>query len=148
GGDRAGAGHRRVPGRARRRSHPRCARARGGHGVSTLLVVAGEASGDRAAEQVVARLAGVHTFGMGGGALEREGTELVADLRKATALGVAEVARRACGVALAYARVRRAAARRRPRAALLVNYTEFNTRLAAELSRAGTRVLWYGAPQI
>lgn len=114
----------------------------------SLLVVAGEASGDRAAAAVVARLRGVRAFGMGGGALEREHVELVADLRDSTALGVAEVARRSIDVARAYARVRAACARMRPAAALLVNYTEFNARLARELWTRGTRVLWYGAPQI
>lgn len=115
-----------------------------------LLVVAGEASGDRAGAAVVAQLdrAGTRTFGMGGGALEREGTELVADLRDTTALGVGEVARRAFGVARAFTRLRSAIAKRKPSAALLVNYTEFNTRLAAVLWDSGTRVLWYGAPQV
>jgi lipid-A-disaccharide synthase len=42
----------------------------------------------------------------------------------------------------------RAARARRPVAALLVNYSEFNTRLAPVLHRAGVRVLWYGAPQV
>lgn len=118
--------------------------------MSQLLVVAGEASGDRAGAAVVARLkdSGVRAFGMGGGALEREGVELVADLRDLTALGIGEVARRACGVGLAYARVRAAIARRKPAAALLVNYTEFNVRLAETLWAEGTRVLWYGAPQV
>jgi lipid-A-disaccharide synthase len=114
----------------------------------SLLVVAGEASGDRAAAAVVAKLRGVRCFGMGGGALEREGVELVADLRSATALGLSEVARRAYGVGLAYAKLRAAIHKRRPGAALLVNYTEFNARLAATLWKIGTRVLWYGAPQI
>lgn len=114
-----------------------------------LLVVAGEASGDRAAASVMAQLpAGVRAFGMGGGALAGEGVDLVADLRDATALGVAEVARRAFGVARAYARVRAATALRKPSAALLVNYTEFNARLAESLWASGTRVLWYGAPQV
>lgn len=118
--------------------------------MSELLVVAGEASGDRAGAAVLARLkdTGVRAFGMGGGALEREGVELVADLRDLTALGIAEVARRACNVGLAYARVRAAIARRKPDAALLVNYTEFNARLAETLWANGTRVLWYGAPQV
>ncbi len=119
--------------------------------MSELLVVAGEASGDRAGAAVIARLREeapqLRVFGMGGGALEREGVELVCDLRETTALGVAEVARRAAAVALAYARLRGAIARRRPSAALLVNYTEFNTRLARDLWPAGVRVLWYGAPQ-
>jgi lipid-A-disaccharide synthase len=113
-----------------------------------LLVVAGEASGDRAAAGVVAKLRSVRVFGMGGGALEREGVELVADLRTSTALGLSEVARRAYGVGVAYARLRAAIHRRRPEAALLVNYTEFNARLASCLWSSGTRVLWYGAPQI
>ena len=113
-----------------------------------LLVVAGEASGDRAGAAVIARLPGVRAFGMGGGALAAEGVELVADLRDTTALGVAEVARRAIGVARAYALVRAATARRKPKAALLVNYTEFNARLAESLWARGIRVLWYGAPQV
>ena len=111
-------------------------------------MVAGEASGDRAAAAVIARLRGVRVFGMGGGALQREGAELVADLRDLTAMGASEVARRAYGIALAYGKLRAAIARRRPAAALLVNYTEFNTRLANVLWETGTRVLWYGAPQI
>jgi lipid-A-disaccharide synthase len=37
---------------------------------------------------------------------------------------------------------------RRPRAALLVNYSEFNAHLAPRLHAAGVRVLWYGAPQV
>lgn len=114
-----------------------------------LLVVAGEASGDRAGAAVIPHLPRtVRAFGMGGGALAAEGVELVADLRDATALGVAEVARRAFGVARAYAMVRTAAALRKPSAALLVNYTEFNARLAQTLWASGTRVLWYGAPQV
>jgi lipid-A-disaccharide synthase len=113
-----------------------------------LLVVAGEASGDRAAAAVIAKLHGVRAFGMGGGALEREGVELIADLRASTALGVTEVARRAYGVGMAYGKLRATIHKRRPGAALLVNYTEFNARLAPVLWSEGTRVLWYGAPQI
>jgi lipid-A-disaccharide synthase len=114
----------------------------------SLLVVAGEASGDRAAAQVVSQLRGARAFGLGGGALEREGVELVSDLRDLTALGLAEVAVRAYGVGLAYAKIRAAIALRSPRAALLVSYTEFNSRIARVLWRKGVRVLWYGAPQI
>ena len=61
---------------------------------------------------------------------------------------MSEVARRAYGVGLAYGKIRAAIRRRRPAAALLVNYTEFNARLASLLWSEGTRVLWYGAPQI
>jgi lipid-A-disaccharide synthase len=113
-----------------------------------LLVVAGEASGDRAAAAVVARLGGGRAFGMGGPALASTGMELVCDLRDTTALGVGEAAVRAAAIARAYALIRLAAISRRPRAALLVNYTEFNSRLARVLHARGVRVLWYGAPQV
>lgn len=115
-----------------------------------LLVIAGEASGDRAAAAVVAHLrgSGARVFGIGGGALEREGAELLVNLRDLTAMGIGEAARRAYNIGLAYGKVRTEIRRRQPTAALLVNYTEFNTRLAETLWSRGTRVLWYGAPQV
>ena len=129
-----------------------------GVGLSTdpmrdLLVVAGEASGDRAAAAVLSALgdgARERAFGLGGAAMAAAGAELVSDLRESTAMGVGDVARRALAIRSAYAHVVRAATQRKPRAALLVNYTEFNTRLAARLRRdaRGMRILWYGAPQI
>jgi lipid-A-disaccharide synthase len=116
--------------------------------VSSLLIVAGEASGDRAAGSVVARLPGIDAFGLGGPALASQGVTLVGDLRASTALGVGEAGARAWSVMRAWLAVTRAARMRRPRAALLVNYSEFNTRLAPHLHEAGVRVLWYGAPQV
>jgi lipid-A-disaccharide synthase len=114
----------------------------------SLLVVAGEASGDRAAAAVVARLEGVRAFGLGGPALAGVGMELVGDIRESTALGVGEAAARAGSVLRAWRGVVRAARVRRPLAALLLNYSEFNTRLAPVLRDGGIRVLWYGAPQV
>jgi len=116
--------------------------------VGSLLVVTGEASGDRAAAVVVERLPGVRVFGLGGAALAGQGVELLGDLRRWTALGFGEAAARAGGVLGAWRSVVRAAHDRRPDAALLVNYTEFNARLAPRLHAAGVRVLWYGAPQV
>ncbi len=113
-----------------------------------LLVVAGEASGDRAAACVVRALGGARVFGLGGAALAGAGAHLVADLRESTALGIGEVAARALSIGGALARVIAEARRRKPRAALLVNYTEFNSRIAHVLHDAGVRVLWYIAPQI
>ncbi len=117
-----------------------------------LLVVAGEASGDRAAAHVTRRLAatfpGLPMFGVGGNALRETGVELVADLDEMTALGVGGVVARAAPIARAHAHLLRAAKERKPRAALLVDYTEFNTRVADVLHRAGVRVLWYVAPQV
>jgi lipid-A-disaccharide synthase len=116
--------------------------------MTELLVVAGEASGDRAAAAVAARLAGVRVFGLGGAALARAGVELVADFRGMTALGFGETAQRSLQIARAWRRVVRAARARRPDAALLVDYAEFNMLLAARLHAAGIPVVLYGAPQV
>ncbi|MEO8874771.1 MAG: lipid-A-disaccharide synthase, partial [Polyangiaceae bacterium] len=119
--------------------------------MTELLVVAGEASGDRAAAHVIARLLErnkVNAFGLGGGALQAQGVELLADLREFTALGVGAVALKAAPIALAHARILKAAEQRHVRAALLVNYTEFNTLVARRLHARGVRVLWYVAPQV
>ena len=119
-----------------------------------LLVVAGEQSGDAMGAAVLARLqesAGpgdLRVFGMGGAALAAAGTELVHDLRSTTAMGLGATARRGLHIAQAFAKILHAAHRRKPRVALLINYTEFNTRLAAVLHARGVRILWYGAPQI
>jgi len=116
--------------------------------LTDLLVVAGEASGDRAAAAVVARLEGARTFGLGGAALSGVGVDLVADIRASTALGFGEAAARTLDIIRAWRAVLTGVRARRPRAALLVNYTEFNARLAPRLHAAGVRVLWYGAPQV
>jgi len=117
-----------------------------------LLVAAGEASGDRAAAAVVHALAResphVRVFGLGGAALEEAGVTLLADLRRMTAMGVGAVVARVRAIAKAQRILLRAARRRTVCAALLVNYTEFNARIAARLHAQGVRVLWYGAPQV
>jgi lipid-A-disaccharide synthase len=74
--------------------------------------------------------------------------QVVADLRETTALGVGEVAAHLFAIARAHARILAAVKRERPRAALLVNYSEYNAHLAPKLKARGVRVLWYGAPQV
>jgi lipid-A-disaccharide synthase len=117
-----------------------------------LLVAAGEASGDRAAASVVrvlrAEAPHVRVLGLGGAALEAEGVSLLADLRHLTAMGVGPVVAKGRRIARAHAALVCAASRPSVAAALLVNYTEFNLRLAPRLRALGVRVLWYGAPQV
>jgi lipid-A-disaccharide synthase len=112
-----------------------------------LLVVAGEGSGDALASPVVARL-GVPAFGMGGPLLQAAGADLVADLRDFAAMGVGGVLARGPSLAHAVLRLVLSLARERPRAALLVGFSEVNAILARRLRESGTRVLWYAPPQV
>lgn len=117
----------------------------------SLLVIAGEPSGDRAAARVVAELGArseLRAFGLAGTACERAGVELCAHAAEAAAMGALDVARRAGRLVRAMQAVRNAVAMRRPSAALLVNYTEFNARLLGFLRRKRVKIVWYAAPQI
>lgn len=117
-----------------------------------LLVVAGEASGDRIAARVVEALVAdrqpLPVYGMGGPALARSGARLVADLRATSAMGTSEVFGKLPAIFAALAQIERSIAKEPPRAALLVDYTEVNLRLGRRLRRAGTRVLYCVAPQL
>lgn len=113
----------------------------------TLLVSAGEGSGDAMAAPVVRRL-GTPAFGLGGRALGAAGTELLVDLASLTAMGIGSVVARAPAIARAAHRLLAEAKARRARAALLVGYSEFNAWLGPRLRELGVRVLWYAPPQV
>jgi lipid-A-disaccharide synthase len=116
---------------------------------ATLLVVAGEASGDRAAAGVLAALGSrVRAFGMGGDALSGAGLERVVPMQRTAVVGLADVALKGAQVLAAFGTLLAQAAMRRPAAALLVNYTEFNATLGPLLHARGVRVVWYAAPQV
>ncbi len=115
-----------------------------------VLVVAGEASGDRiaalAAKPLIAR--GMTLWGLGGAASREASVELLADMSELAAMGLADVARRLPALLAITARLLARAHRAPPRAALLVNFTELNQRLARFLRARGVRVLWCVAPQV
>jgi lipid-A-disaccharide synthase len=115
-----------------------------------VLVVAGEASGDRIAALVASALAaeGVPCAGVGGAACRAAGVHTFVDTESLSAMGLADVVGNAPRLVSALARLVSYANRERPRAALLVNFTELNQRLGKALRAHGTRVLWCVAPQV
>jgi lipid-A-disaccharide synthase len=118
--------------------------------VSEVLVVAGEASGDRIAALAARALAaaGIACAGVGGSACRAAGVEILADAAGLSAMGLADVARRLPAIAAGVGRLLDRARRRPPRAALLVNFTELNQRLGRLLRARGVRVVWCVAPQV
>ncbi len=99
------------------------------------------------AAPVVERL-GTPAFGMGGPALAASGCECLVDQSNVSAMGFGSVLVRAPAIMRAALCLLRVARKRRPRAALLVGYSEFNAWLGPRLRRLGVRVLWYSPPQI
>jgi lipid-A-disaccharide synthase len=113
-----------------------------------VLVVAGEPSGDRIAALVARALGHGRMFGLAGPVARAAGVDVVADIASDGAFGISDVATSAPALAAALVKLIDLTIRRPPRAALLVNFTELNTRLGRFLKARGTRVLWCVAPQV
>ncbi len=121
-------------------------------GVPSILVVAGEISGDMHAGNLLRELArlvsGVESFGVGGEALEAAGLDLVAHTGELAHMGLVEVIREIPRIRGIMARLVAEAAARKPAVAVLVDSPDFNLRLAARLRRLGIPVVLYVSPQI
>jgi lipid-A-disaccharide synthase len=117
-----------------------------------ILIVAGEASADlhaaRALEELRRLRPGVHAFGVGGPRLRQAGLEALAPAEAISVMGVAEVLPRLPRILGILRALKRAAAERRPRAALLVDLPDFNLRLATTLKRLGVKVVYYISPTV
>lgn len=117
-----------------------------------LLVVAGEASGDLHGARLLAalgrRLPGIESFGLGSDELAAAGLERIADSREISVVGLVEVLSILPRAREIFQQLLAETERRRPRAALLVDFPDFNLRLASELAWRGIPVVYYVSPQI
>lgn len=120
--------------------------------MKSLLIIAGEDSGDMHAADVVRalkeKLPGLTCWGIGGDKLRAEGVELLHDTREMDVLGIAEVLKRYPFFKRTFNEVLAEAGRRKPDAALLVDYPGFNLRLARRLKERGIKVFYYICPQV
>ncbi|MFZ5471127.1 MAG: lipid-A-disaccharide synthase [Myxococcota bacterium] len=118
----------------------------------SVLVVAGEASGDQHAADLVAalkrRAPALRFFGMGGPRLAAQGVELLYGAHEVSVMGITEVLPKLPRILQVMGGLERAAARRRPKVAILVDIPDFNLRLARRLKRLGIRVAYYVSPMI
>lgn len=118
----------------------------------TVLLLAGEASGDQhaaaLARELRARMPDVRLEGTGGPRMAAEGVELLAELDRLAVMGFAEVVRH-----LGFFRDLLAAVTRRLESGevdlvIPVDYPGFNLRVARVARRLGVPVLYYIAPQV
>ena len=121
----------------------------------SVLISAGEASGDRHAAglmEAAARLTGgrgrIRFFGLGGDAMAAAGLEPVAHSDEVAVVGIAEVVRELPRIRRVFRKLVLAAEARRPSLAVLVDFPDFNLRLARRLRRRGIPVLYYVSPQV
>jgi lipid-A-disaccharide synthase len=118
------------------------------------MIVAGEASGDAHAASLVRALVeaapdvSFEFFGATGRAMREAGVESVVATDDLSITGLVEIGRALKLFWRAYQTLKRAGVERRPDAVILVDWPDFNLRLARFFRRRGLRVVYYISPQL
>jgi lipid-A-disaccharide synthase len=117
-----------------------------------FLLSAGEASGDTYGAQLIEALRGLtpaaNFFGMGGEKMRTSGAELLVHANEVAVVGLVEVVKHLPDIRRRFKHIVAEAARRKPDAAILIDFPDFNLRLARELHRLGIPVFYFVSPQI
>ena len=117
-----------------------------------FLLSAGEASGETYGAQLIEALRRVRPeakfFGMGGDRMRAAGCELLVDAGEVAVVGLVEVFTHLPRIRKRFGELVREAEKRRPDAAVLIDFPEFNLRLARELHRLKIPVFYFVSPQI
>jgi lipid-A-disaccharide synthase len=116
-----------------------------------LMVVAGEPSGDAHAVALVKALqerADIDFFGATGPLMREAGVETIVNSDELAIMGIVEVGRVFRKFLRAFRKLKAAAIEQSPDAVILVDWPEFNLRLASTLHRRGLKVIYYISPQL
>lgn len=115
-----------------------------------MMVVAGEASGDvygaRLAEKLKVLRPDVDLFGLGGTLMQAAGVRLLFNPTGLSAVGLAEAVRSAAALRGVLGEARRALSSERPSCLVLIDFPEFNMRLARAAARLGIKSVYLFAP--
>ncbi len=117
----------------------------------SVMLVAGEASGDMHGAELAHRLrqeAGITSIGMGSRHMQAAGVELVVDSSNIAVVGLFEVLAHWSEIQAALKVLRATLVARRPDLLVLIDYPEFNLKLAETAKALGIPVLFYVSPQV
>jgi lipid-A-disaccharide synthase len=117
-----------------------------------VMLVAGEASGDSHAANLVEALRrlrpDIRCYGMGGGNMRAAGVEILVDSARLAVVGLVEVLAHYSEIKAALRTLQEVIRVRKPKLLILVDYPDFNLRLAATAKQARVKVLYYVSPQV
>jgi lipid-A-disaccharide synthase len=117
-----------------------------------ILISAGEASGEFYGAELMQALrrqvsqtesnTDIEFFGVGGEQMRAAGCDLLVDANEIAEVGIVEVIKHIPTIYRRFRQVVRGVERRRPDAAVLIDFPDFNLRLARELHRLGVPVIY------
>ncbi len=119
----------------------------------SILVVTGETSGEEHAAEVVRALRDLspeayHWFGSGGPRMAEQGVELMTRIDSLAAIGPVAACSNLVDYLRLFRRIQKRVRQSPPALAVLVDFPEFNLRLASRLSKQGIPVCYFISPQI
>lgn len=117
-----------------------------------ILISAGEASGDYYGAQLIEALRqlapGTRFFGMGGDRMRASGCELLVNAGEVAVVGLVEVVTHLPAIRRKFNTLVEEARTRRPQAAVLIDFPDFNLRLARRLHQLEIPVFYFVSPQV
>ncbi len=116
----------------------------------SLLIVAGESSGELYGSLLAAEIRKAHPdvklFGAGGERMREQGVEIVREI--SGAFGLTELLAHLKDLKQTFRELIAKTAQMRPQAAVLIDFPDFNFKIAAQLKKMGIPVLYYVSPQL
>jgi lipid-A-disaccharide synthase len=118
----------------------------------SIMIVAGERSGDvygaGLAEALQSRLPEVKIFGAGGDAMRNAGVDTVVDSHEIAIAGITEVMAGIPRVYRAFHKLLDEVDRRHTSLSILIDFPDFNLRMAGKLKKRGIPVVYFVSPQV
>jgi len=118
----------------------------------TIMIVAGEASGDMHGANLVREMLNLdpalNFYGIGGNRLREEGVELLANASDMAVVGLTEVVSKLGSILKIMGMMKRSLDERRPDLVILIDYPDFNIPLAKAAKKRGIKVFYYISPQV
>ncbi len=122
------------------------------HRSKSIVMIAGEASGDAHGAQVIEALLridpDIFVTGAGGKAMRNAGASLVLDIKELSVMGVSAVLMKAPQVLKSLFRLKRFLTHSRPDLVILIDFPDFNLHLAGHAKKLGLKVLYYVSPTV
>jgi lipid-A-disaccharide synthase len=116
----------------------------------TVMIVTGETSGELygalLAVSLKKRLPAIRIIGIGGERMKEAGVELFSGI--ASAFGIAEAVSSLRAIRKTFKSAKEAIIRHKPRVIVLIDYPDFNLRLAREARKNSIKILYYVSPQV
>ena len=118
----------------------------------SVMIVAGEASGEMYGASIATEIRALaprtRFFGMGGDCMRKAGVETLVDANVMAVMGLVEVLAHLPVIVSGFNTLKKKLLTDRPDLLILIDYPDFNLRLAKVAKKAGIKVLYFISPQV